>query len=105
MPFFRSRPSLPLAASAAAVLGVGVWITRSPLATTLGFSAIPGVFYLVVAAFVVAYLVAVDLAKLAFFRTPETRTTSLRRSAAHRVHRIAAPWSHHAEIAEPAAAA
>ena len=105
VPFFRSRPSLPLAASAAAVLGVGVWITRSPLATTLGFSAIPGVFYLVVAAFVVAYLVAVDLAKLAFFRTPETRTTSLRRSAAHRVHRIAAPWSHHAEIAEPAAAA
>ena len=105
VPFFRSRPSLPLAASAAAVLGVGVWITRSPLATTLGFSAIPGVFYLVVAAFVVAYLVAVDLAKLAFFRTPETRTTSLRRSAAHRVHRIAAPWSHHAAIAEPAAAA
>ena len=51
---------------------------------------------------VVAYVVAVDLAKLAFFRTPGTRKTSLRRSAQHRVARIAAPWRH-AVVAEPAA--
>ena len=100
VPFFRSRPSLPLALSAAGVLAVGIWLTRSPLAATLGFAALPGTFYLVVAAFVVAYMVAVDLAKLAFFRTPGTRTTPLRRSAAHRVARVAAPWRH-AVVAEP----
>jgi P-type Mg2+ transporter len=94
VPFFRSRPSLPLAASATAVLALGVWITRSPLAPTLGFASLPGTFYLVVAAFVVAYMVAVDLAKLAFFRTPGTKKTPLRRSATHRVARIAAPWRH-----------
>jgi len=105
VPFFRSRPSLPLAVSAVAVFAVGVWITRSPLATPLGFAPLPGTFYAVVAGFVVAYLIAVDLAKLAFFRSPEKRATPLRRSAAHRVHRIAAPWSHHAAIAEPAPAA
>ena len=102
VPFFRSRPSLPLALSAAGVLIVGIYLTRSPLASTLGFAPLPASFYLVVAAFIVAYMVAVDLAKLAFFRTPGTRKTSLRRSAQHRVARIAAPWRH-AVAAEPAA--
>jgi Mg2+-importing ATPase len=102
VPFFRSRPSVPLAASAAGVLAVGVWITRSPLASALGFAALPGTFYLVVAAFVVAYMVAVDLAKLAFFRTPGTRKTPLRRSATHRVARIAAPWRHAVAAESPA---
>jgi P-type Mg2+ transporter len=105
VPFFRSRPSLPLAASAAGVLAVGVWITRSPLASTLGFAALPGTFYAVVAGFIVAYIVAVDLAKLAFFRAPETRKTPLRRSAEHRLRRLAAPWRHHTGAAEHAPAA
>jgi Mg2+-importing ATPase len=104
VPFFRSRPSLPLAVSAVAVLAVGVWITRSPIASTLGFSSLPGTFYLVVTGFVIAYMVAVDLAKLAFFKTPGTRTTTLRRSAEHRARRLAAPWRH-AVVAEPAPAA
>jgi hypothetical protein len=47
-------------------------------------------------------MVAVDLAKLAFFRTPGTRKTPLRRSATHQVARIAAPWRH-SDVAEPAA--
>jgi Mg2+-importing ATPase len=102
VPFFRSRPSLPLALSAAGVLIVGIYLTRSPLASTLGFAPLPASFYLVVAAFIIAYMVAVDLAKLAFFRTPGTRKTSLRRSPRHRVARIAAPWRH-AVVAEPAA--
>jgi P-type Mg2+ transporter len=102
VPFFRSRPSLPLALSAAGVLAVGVYLTRSPLAPTLGFAPLPGTFYVVVAAFIVAYMVAVDFAKLAFFRTPGTRKTPLRRSATHRVARIAAPWRH-SGVAEPAA--
>jgi Mg2+-importing ATPase len=102
VPFFRSRPSLPLALSAAGVLAVGVYLTRSPLAPTLGFAPLPGTFYVVVAAFIVAYMVAVDLAKLAFFRTPGTRKTPLRRSATHQVARIAAPWRH-SDVAEPAA--
>jgi Mg2+-importing ATPase len=105
VPFFRSKPSLPLALSAVGVLIVGIYLTRSPLASTLGFAALPATFYLVVTAFVLAYMVAVDLAKLAFFRKPETRKTPLRRSAEHRVRRLAAPWRHHAVAAEPVSAA
>jgi Mg2+-importing ATPase len=104
VPFFRSRPSWPLAVSAAGVLAVGVYLTRSPIASTLGFAALPGTFYAVVVGFVVAYVVAVDVAKLAFFRKPETRKTSLRRSPEHRLRRVAAPWRHHAVAAEPASA-
>lgn len=41
MPFLRSRPSMPLLGTALAVVAVGTALPLSPLATVLGFRALP----------------------------------------------------------------
>jgi hypothetical protein len=52
--------------------------------------------------FVVAYLIAVEVAKYFFFRVHETtRPRPLRRSHAHHIHRIAFRWSHHGPLTTP----
>ena len=41
VPFFRSRPSTPLAAATVACVGVGIVLPFSPFAHVLGFTALP----------------------------------------------------------------
>ena len=99
VPFLRSRPSRPLLVSVVAVVLVGALIPQSPLHTTLGFAPLPLAFFAVLVALVIAYLVCVEVAKYFFFRARDTSThQSLRRTPSHRVHRIAARFSHHAAI-------
>ena len=96
VPFFRSRPSRALLASVIAVVAVGVFLPQSPVNEALGFAPLPPAFFAVLAAFVVSYLLCVEVAKYYFFKVhaPTTRV-SLRRDRAHHVQRIAARWSHH----------
>ncbi len=96
VPFLRSRPSMPLLVSVLAVVTVAAIIPQSPLRGALGFAALPPAFFAVLVAFVVGYLVCVEVAKFVPYRraTPVTERP-LQRSEAHRVHRIAARWSHH----------
>lgn len=99
VPFLRSRPSLPLLVSVVAVVTVGAIIPQSPLNTTLGFAPLPATFFVVLVGFVLAYLVAVEVAKYFFFRAqPSAGAGLLRRPPSHRVHRIASRWSHHRPI-------
>ncbi|OBH46868.1 magnesium-translocating P-type ATPase [Mycobacterium mantenii] len=70
VPFFRSRPSVWLAATCLTVVAVGVVLTISPLAHTLGFTLLPWQFFAVLGAFVISYLVLVELAKLMFYAEP-----------------------------------
>jgi Mg2+-importing ATPase len=96
VPFLRSRPSWPLLVSVIAVVTIGTVIPQSPLNDTLGFAPLPIAFFAILAAFVMAYLVCVEVAKYWFYRSYATTTrTPLRRSRAHRVHRLAARFSHH----------
>ena len=95
VPFLRSRPSSALALSVLAVVVVGIAIPMSPMAAALGFAHLPLAFSLVLAVFVVAYLAAVDVAKLFFFREAKPAPRALQRPRSHRIHRIAARWSHH----------
>jgi Mg2+-importing ATPase len=96
VPFLRSRPSRPLLASVALVVTAGALIPQSPLNDTLGFAPLPAAVLAVLAAFVIAYLAAVEAAKWVFYRTAEpTAARSLQRARSHRVHRLAARWSHH----------
>ncbi|WP_051809074.1 magnesium-translocating P-type ATPase [Actinoplanes subtropicus] len=67
-PFFRSRPSLPLALAAIATVTVGAILPATPIAGYLGFAPLPLSYYGVLALFVVAYLVIVELAKRRFYR-------------------------------------
>jgi Mg2+-importing ATPase len=96
VPFLRSRPSRPLLISAVAVVLTGVLIPQSPLREVLGFAPLPVDFFAVLVGFILLYLVFVEGAKFLFFRVHETTLTRpLQRGDAHRVHRIAARWSHH----------
>ena len=100
VPFFRSRPSRPLLVSVIAVVIVGALIPQSPLNDTLGFAPLPPPFFAVLVAFVVAYLACVEIAKYFFYKaTPPTTPRTLRRGHAHRVHRLAARWSHQQPLA------
>jgi Mg2+-importing ATPase len=78
------------------VVAVGAMLPRSPLNRALGFAPLPIGFFAMLVGFVVAYLIAVEVAKYFFFRVHTTTTPRpLRRRRAHRIHRIAYPWSHH----------
>jgi len=96
VPFFRSRPSMPLLASVIALVTIGALIPQSPLNDTLGFAPLPPAFFGVLVVFVVAYLASVEAAKYFFFKSAALTTAQpLRRARSHRVHRLAARWSHH----------
>jgi len=78
---------------------IGALIPQSPLNHTLGFAPLPVTFFLVLAAFVLAYLASVEVAKYFFFKAySSTKHAELRRGRTHRVHRVAARWSHHAPL-------
>ncbi len=99
VPFLRSRPSTPLLVSVIAVVAIGAAIPQSPLHAALGFAPLPAAFFAVLALFVVAYLLCVEVAKYWFFKVHRVTTQSpLERDRTHRVHRIASRWSHHGHL-------
>ena len=101
VPFFRSRASGPLTATSLTVVAVGVVLTISPLAHPLGFTPLPWQFFAVLGAFVVTYLILVELTKKWFYAEPIRQFGQPRRTrgAEHRIHRRAARFSHPAAIA------
>jgi Mg2+-importing ATPase len=74
---------------------VGVVIPFSPLADTLGFTALPGRLLVALALMVATYLALVEAGKYLFFkRRFRVRPLALPRPRhERRVHRRAAPWS------------
>jgi len=70
VPFFRSRPSLPLTLAVLAVVATGALLPAPPLAEPLGFHPLPGAFFAALAGMVVAYLALIDLGKWLFYRLP-----------------------------------
>ncbi|HEX7473873.1 MAG TPA: magnesium-translocating P-type ATPase, partial [Candidatus Limnocylindrales bacterium] len=65
-PFWRSRPSRPLAAAIVVALVVVVVIPLSPLGDVLGFTPLPFVFWPLLAVIVAAYLALVEIMKRLF---------------------------------------
>ncbi len=94
VPFFRSRPSTLLAVTAVSVVAVGTGLTISPLARTLGFTPLPWQFFAVLGAFVVCYLVLVELGKVLFYSEPIRLVGQPHRTrgSAHRIRRRAARY-------------
>ena len=94
VPFFRSRPSLPITLTRLGVVTVGAVLPATPLAATLGFSPLPGVFFVALAAMVCAYLVLIEFGKRLFYRTARATTAGPRApSRARRLTRRAARFS------------
>ncbi len=103
VPFIRSRPSGWLTTTSLAVVAIGVLITVSPFAHALGFAPLPGQFYGALAAFVLVYLVLVEMAKKVFYAEPMRLFGAPHRTRGvdHRVHRRAARFSHPGRLPTP----
>jgi len=105
VPFFRSRPSLPMALAALGIVAVGAVLPFTPLGHLLGFRPLPGLFFLALAGIVVCYLVLIEIGKYWFFRLYRAPATPAprHRVPGHRVHRRAARFAiRHARRRPPA---
>ena len=101
VPFFRSRPSAALAAGTLGSVAAAIVIPYTPLASLLGFTALPAAFLGILGAMVVTYLVLVEAGKFVFFRAILLRLPALpverweRSQRLQAVERFASRWSIH----------
>jgi Mg2+-importing ATPase len=68
IPFIQSRASRTLLFTTVAIMAVGCWLPYSPLAHFLGFEPLPKIFFLWMAAFLLAYSVLTHNVKMWFIR-------------------------------------
>lgn len=68
IPFLQSRASWPLIFTSLAIVAVGVWLTVSPLADTLGFAPLPASYWLYLGMILISYAILTQLAKTWFMR-------------------------------------
>ena len=64
---FQSRPSGPLTFTTLLIVAIGMVLPYSPLARMMGFTPLPGSFYVFLAAATITYLVLVEIAKRLLF--------------------------------------
>jgi Mg2+-importing ATPase len=94
IPFFRSRPSIPLLLAALGAVAVAVILPATPFAHTLGLQPLPGRFYAALAVMVAVYLALIEAGKRWFYRVPPAALPGVRyRIPGHRIHRRAAPFT------------
>ncbi len=98
IPFFRSRPSLPMIVTPITAAAVGIAIAFSPVAHLLGFTALPVAYFFILFGMIGVYLVLIEAAKSRFYRQghqpSRCRRTDVERHE-HRVRRRAARFSRH----------
>jgi P-type Mg2+ transporter len=104
IPFFKSRPSLPMLLVPTGAALVGAILPFTGLAHLLGFTPLPTTFFLLLFGMVVVYLLMVELAKTRFYQLPHARTPRpasthaewlerhIRRRASRFIHHPP-PWS------------
>jgi Mg2+-importing ATPase len=66
IPFFESRASWPLTLTSVLIVAFGAWLPVSPLASTLGFVPLPGLFWLLLAGMLLGYAVLTQVVKTWF---------------------------------------
>jgi len=103
IPFFRSRPSLPMLLVPTAAAAIGIALPFTGLSQVLGFTPLPASFFLVLVVLIVAYMVLVDVGKSLFYRAYGERPAMAAaqpatgpQRAVRRLHRRAAPFMVHA---------
>jgi Mg2+-importing ATPase len=102
IPFLRSRPSRLMIALPISCATIGALLPFTPIASTLGFAALPLAFFLILLGMIVAYLVLVELVKARFYAAHERprrqRPTSEQKRHRH-IHRRARRFTHHTSSA------
>ncbi|WP_442790085.1 magnesium-translocating P-type ATPase [Nocardia sp. CDC160] len=92
-PFFRSHPSTPLLLAGLTAVGVGALLPSTPLARDLGFTPLPGTFFLALTLMIVVYLALAETAKHWFFHAQPHTPAQRPRRPGHRVRRRAARFT------------
>ena len=87
VPFFKSRPSLPMLLVPTGAALVGAILPYTGLAHLLGFTPLPAAFFLILFGMVVVYLILVELAKTRFYRAPHAHTPRPPSTHAERLER------------------
>ena len=106
VPFTRSRPSNAMIVLPITCAAIGAILPFTPLASVLGFTALPLAFFLILVGMIATYLALVEIVKARFYaiqgrprRSPPTHgerhRRHLRRRAARFIH-IIGPPAHHA---------
>jgi len=67
VPFWRSRPSRPMMVLPIVCALIGAILPFTPIASTLGFTRLPAVFFAILVGLTVVYLLLVDLVKRRFY--------------------------------------
>jgi len=67
VPFFHSRPSLPMLITPLTCALIGAVLPFTPLAGVLGFAALPVSFFLILLGMIATYLLLVELVKRRFY--------------------------------------
>lgn len=100
IPFFKSRPSLPMLLVPTTAAVVGAILPYTGLAKLLGFTPLPVTFFLLLFGMVIVYLLLVELAKTRFYGTPHLRSARRPSTRAERkqrhIRRRASRFIHHA---------
>ena len=68
IPFLKSRASWPLIATTVTVMAVGLWLPASPFAPALGFVALPTLYWPILAATLLSYVLLTQLVKVVLLR-------------------------------------
>jgi len=68
VPFLESRASWPLTVTSLVIVAFGAWLPVSPLAGTLGFVPLPGLYWLLLAFMLLGYAALTQLMKVWFLR-------------------------------------
>ena len=63
IPFIQSRASWPLITTSIIIVIAGAWLTISPLANTLGFVPLPGLYWLYLLVILICYIALTQLIK------------------------------------------
>jgi P-type Mg2+ transporter len=99
VPFFRSRPSVPMLITPVACALIGAVLPFTPLAGFLRFATLPVSFFLILLGMIATYLLLVEIVKRRFYavqahprRPPATHQGRRQRC----IQRRAARFTHHA---------
>jgi Mg2+-importing ATPase len=68
IPFIQSRASNSLILTSLIIVAIGAWLTISPIAKTLGFVALPPLYWPLLAGMLLAYIVLTQIVKTWFVR-------------------------------------
>jgi Mg2+-importing ATPase len=99
IPFFRSRPSLPMLLIPPTCALIGAALPFTPLATVLGFATLPVSFFLILLGMIATYLLLVEIAKRRFYAVqahPRRSRPTQQQRRQRRIQRRAARFTHHA---------